>query len=243
MLGIIRSEILKMRHSFSMKLIFAAPLVTVLIGLLLSSNAVQYSAYNWWYTMILPIVVALWAAGTVVREKNTGLQNVVCLPFPSAKIWIGKGLALAVMLFISNLSMWLITTVAASFTVINITPLVSMIGCMLLFLTYLWQLPFIMLIASKIGYLPSVLISFVVNILSSSVCAEKEWFFANPYAIPARVVCPFFKIHPNGLPIESGSSLLAVEHIFPALAVSLAFAIVAFWGSSKLLGNGGKSDG
>ena len=89
MFGIVRSELLKMRHSFSMKLIFGAPLATVLVGFLLSSHAVQYSAYNWWYTMLLPVVTALWAAGTVIREKNTGLQNIVCLPFPSAKIWIG----------------------------------------------------------------------------------------------------------------------------------------------------------
>ena len=106
MFGIVRSELLKMRHSFSMKLIFGAPLATVLVGFLLSSHAVQYSAYNWWYTMLLPVVTALWAAGTVIREKNTGLQNIVCLPFPSAKIWIGKGLALTAVLFISNLPLF-----------------------------------------------------------------------------------------------------------------------------------------
>jgi len=128
MFGIVRSELLKMRHSFSMKLIFAAPLATVLVGFLLSSHVVQYSAYNWWYTMLLPVVTALWAAGTVIREKNTGLQNIVCLPFPSAKIWIGKGLTLTAVLFISNLLMWLFTTGIASFTTMNISPLDSIIG-------------------------------------------------------------------------------------------------------------------
>lgn len=177
MFGIVRSELLKMRHSFSMKLIFGAPLATVLVGFLLSSHAVQYSAYNWWYTMLLPVVTALWAAGTVIREKNTGLQNIVCLPFPSAKIWIGKGLALTAVLFISNLLMWLFTTGIASFTTMNISPLDSIIGCMLLFLTCLWQLPFVMLIASKTGYLPSVLITFVANIVSSTIGAEKNGFF------------------------------------------------------------------
>ena len=42
MFGIVRSELLKMRHSFSMKLIFGAPLATVLVGFLLSSHAVQW---------------------------------------------------------------------------------------------------------------------------------------------------------------------------------------------------------
>ncbi len=65
------------------------------------------------------------------------------------------------------------------------------------------------------------LITFVANIVSSTTGAEKTWFFHNPYAIPARVVCPFFRVRPNGLPIEDGSPLSAVEHIVPALAISL----------------------
>ena len=59
MLGIIRSELLKMRHSFSMKLVILAPLVTLLLSYLLSGSYVQLSAYNWWYSMILPLVVSL----------------------------------------------------------------------------------------------------------------------------------------------------------------------------------------
>ena len=41
MLGIIRSELLKMRHSFSMKLVILAPLVTLLLSYLLSGSYVQ----------------------------------------------------------------------------------------------------------------------------------------------------------------------------------------------------------
>ena len=66
MLGIIRSELLKMRHTFSLKLIFFAPLVTLLFGYLLSGNYVQLSAYNWWYSMILLLVVSLCSASMIV---------------------------------------------------------------------------------------------------------------------------------------------------------------------------------
>ena len=62
-----------------------------------------------------------------------------------------------------------------------------------------------------------------------------------PYAIPARVVCPFFKMRPNGLPIETSSPLLDIAPVFPALAISLLLAAAAFWGCSKLLGKGGKT--
>ena len=76
MLGIIRSELLKMRHTFSMKLTILAPLVTLLLGYLLSGSYVQLSAYNWWYSMILPLVVSLCSASMIVREKRTGTQNI-----------------------------------------------------------------------------------------------------------------------------------------------------------------------
>ncbi len=39
MLGIIRSELLKVRHTFSMKLVIFAPLVILLLGYLLSGSA------------------------------------------------------------------------------------------------------------------------------------------------------------------------------------------------------------
>ena len=76
MLGIIRSELLKIRHTFSMKLTILAPLVTLLWGYLLSGSYVQLSAYNWWYSMILPLVVSLCSASMIVREKRTGMQNI-----------------------------------------------------------------------------------------------------------------------------------------------------------------------
>ncbi len=74
MLGIIRSELLKMRHTFSMKLVILAPLVILLLGYLLSSSYVQLSAYNWWYSMILPLVVSLCSA-SMMRAGVTGLAR------------------------------------------------------------------------------------------------------------------------------------------------------------------------
>jgi ABC-2 type transport system permease protein len=73
----------------------------------------------------------------------------------------------------------------------------------------------------------------------SAVCAEKEWFLFVPYAIPARVVCPFFKMHVNGIPLEDGSPLLSVGYVLPAVIVSLMFALAVSWGSSKLFSRGG----
>lgn len=122
---------------------------------------------------------------------------------------------------------------------ITVSPLDGLIGCMLLFLTYLWQIPVIMQLACFMGYIKTVFVSLAVNTILSAVCAEKEWFLFVPYAIPARVVCPFFKMHVNGIPLEDASSLLSAGYVFPAVIVSLVFAFAVFWGSSKLFSRGG----
>ena len=239
MLGIIRSEYLKMRHTLSMKSVIMTPLVTLLLSYLLSGSYVQLSSYNWWYFMILPLVVSLCSANMIVREKKTGMQNIVCLPIRSDKIWFGKTAVSVILLFAANLLLWISTTAAGFVTEVTVSPLDGLIGCMLLFLTYLWQIPFIMLSADFIGYLPTVSASLAANMILSAALSESEWFLFVPYAIPARIVCPFFKMHTNGIPLESGSPLLTGGYVLPALIVSLAFATVVFGVSAKLFSRGG----
>ena len=241
MLGIIRSELLKMRHTFSMKLIILAPLVTLLLGYLLSGSYVQLSAYNWWYSMILPLVVSLCSASMIVREKRTGMQNIVCLPVRFDKIWLGKTAAFAILLFVANILLWISTTVVGFVTKVTVSPMDGLIGCMLLFLTYIWQIPFVMLLVNFMGYIPAVLVSLAANMILSTVGAEAKWLLYVPYAIPTRIVYPFFKMHANGIPLKSGSPLLSGEYVLPALIISLAYALVIFWTSSKLFSRGGRT--
>lgn len=238
MSGIIQSELLKMRHTFSMKLVILAPLVTLLLSYLLSGIYVQFSAYNWWYFMILPFVVSSCSAGMIVREKKTGMQNVVCLPVKFDKIWFGKTAALVILLFAANLLLWISTTAVGSVTTVTVSPLDGLIGCMLLFLAYIWQIPFIMLSVNFMGYIPTVLVSMAANVILSAALAETEWFLFVPYAIPARIVCPFFKMHINGIPLETGSPLLSGGYVLPALIISLGFALAVFWVGSKLFSRG-----
>lgn len=239
MFGIILSELLKMRHTFSMKIVILAPLVTLLLGYLLSGSYVQLSVYNWWYFTILPLVVSLCSASIIVRERKKGMQNIVCLPVRLNKIWLGKTAALVILLFITNLLLWVTTTAVGLVTKVMVSPLDGLIGCMLLFLTYLWQIPFIMLSAGFMGYMPTVLISMAANMILSAACAEKEWFLFVPYAIPARIVYPFFRVHANGIPLENSSPLLSGGYVLPALSISLVFALAVFGGSLKLFSRGG----
>lgn len=154
------------------------------------------------------------------------------------KIWFSKLLAVTVLLFLTSLVMWGGCTAFGIFTVMNIAPLNGLGGCMLLFLTYIWQLPLIMWLTKKANYLIAVLISFGCNIVLSMIGAESNLFYLNPFAIPARIVCPFFKMHPNGIPIENGSFLLNTGAVIPAVGISLILAVLCFWLTAWLFAKG-----
>lgn len=228
MLNLIRSELLKMRHTFSLKLFFIAPVVTLGLGYFLSGKSVQFTGYNWWYVMIVPIMIANWSADLISKERHIQYQNVLCLPIAKRKLWLSKLLAVVVLLFVSNLVMWFGCTLFGLFTVMNIDVLNGFIGCMLLFLTYIWQIPLIMWIAKKANYLVAVLIAFGCNIVLSVGGAESKLFYMNPFAIPVRIVCPFFKIRPNGLPIKNGSFLLDTGSVVPGVGISLVLALLCY---------------
>lgn len=240
MLRIVHSELLKMKHTFSIKLVVVAPLFTVLLGYLLSEKSVQFCAYNWWYTMILPITVSLWSANTIQCEKKTGMQNMLCLPLRVETLWFGKVAAVSFLLLLSNLFMWLITSAFGIYTTMYISIIDGLIGCLLLFVTYLWQIPFVMFLTGKIGFIGSIILSFLGNILLSSFFAEKSWFMYIPYAIPCRIVCPFFKMSPNGLPLSSESDLLNNTPIVSTIFVCLIFTLFVLFLSPKQLKKGSR---
>ena len=87
-------------------------------------------------TILLPLVISLWVASTIVREKKTGMQNIVCLPIRSDRVWAGKASSIVLQLSVSSLLMWAVTTVIGLCTVMYISPIDGLIGCFLLLLSY-----------------------------------------------------------------------------------------------------------
>lgn len=238
MYGIVQSELLKMRHTFAMKLVLCAPLATLLLGYILSGSYVQLSTYNWWYTIILPVLVSMLSANIIVRERNIGMQNILCFPVSFSKIWFGKMLALFFLTFVANFLLWLVTTVVGFMASMKVSPINGMIGCALSALTFLWQIPLIMLLTNFMGYFPVLILSVGANLLLSTVGAEKNWFFLDPYSIPARVVCPFFGMRPNGLPLESDSPLMDGSAVILGLLISFLLLFLMSWIGSRFFEKG-----
>ncbi len=71
----------------------------------------------------------------------------------------------------------------------------------------LWQIPFYLMLASKLGMIPCVMLGLLAAFFSFSV-VEKGLFFLFPFSIADRLMCPVLLIRPNGLLLEPGDALL-----------------------------------
>ena len=84
MFQLIHSEKLKMSRSFGSYLPLSAAALQVLISLCLSMGTAYYSvnAWNWWYTMILPGMLAVLCYLTMKKEKKQHYANMLTTPIP-----------------------------------------------------------------------------------------------------------------------------------------------------------------
>ena len=83
MTNIIRAEFLKSKRTMSSKLIVVFPIITLVMAFVLTlgmTNAYAESAWNWWYVLLLPGMIAIVSYLSVIREKKNGYYNIKTLP-------------------------------------------------------------------------------------------------------------------------------------------------------------------
>jgi len=64
------AETLKHKHSFLLKILFIAPIISLLVAFVLMPLYFSVNAYNWWYVMIMPATFALIPAMMHRKEER-----------------------------------------------------------------------------------------------------------------------------------------------------------------------------
>lgn len=230
MISIMKAERLKWKKTFIPKLMWLAPIVAILLtAVLMGGSFFQSGAYNWWYTMLLPGALTICCA--LVNEKDAKLKyhSILAMPIDLKKIWFGKIFACSAWLLLTTLIFFAGITAGGilfgnSYSFIN-----SLTGSLLIFVTFLWQIPLCLFLAAKVGTYMAILINLVGNIAFMIALANGEFWYSVPYAITARLICPTLEILPNGLPVPEGSPLLSMSVIVPGILITLAwFALSSF---------------
>jgi lantibiotic protection ABC transporter MutE/EpiE family permease subunit len=185
----------------------------------------QNGSYNQWSPFLLPGMLTLICVSVVEKDKKKiNYRGILCLPVNPQKIWIGKIGVCVFLYFVSCIVSFVgVTSVGLVFgSSIPLTQ--SAAGSVLLFITFLWQIPLCMFLTDKVGLSPTVFINLASNIICVLFDAKTSFWWI-PYAIPARLMCPVIKVLPNGLSVPANDPLLSTSVILPGVLVTLILFI------------------
>ena len=233
MKAIIKAELLKQKNTFQKKLVWIAPIVTILIAFLLMGGAyIQKGAYNWWYMLILPGVVTMISLFIIVNEKKSKFHGLFAVVIDIKKLWYGKIIVSTIYLAFTCLIFFFSITITGFIFGSQISIINSLTASILLFVLFLWQIPLWMIISMKLNVGFSVILSVILNFGVATICAIGSLWWI-PFAIPARAMIPILGIMPNGLNAEVSSNLISSNIIPIGISISLVLYVALSYLSAK----------
>lgn len=226
MVNDLKSEFLKQKHRFSLKLLWLSPLIAVaLVIILMGGRYFTEGVFNWWYTMILPGTLSMIVSFTVSAEKKHNHHGLFSVSINKKKLWISQLIMNTILLLIINIIFFIILSTVGIVLGVTMPFPNSFVASFVLFLTFAWQIPFFMFISEKIGSFFSIMLSLLCNMgFGIFFAATRLWYV--PFAIPARLMCPIIKVLPNGLPLEAGNHLGNTSVIFIGIMITVALYFI-----------------
>lgn len=239
MIACIQAELLKLKRTFTMKMVWLAPLLTLLLCAgLMAGQFLQSSTFNWWYTLLLPGMLTLLCTGIIQKDvKKLKYHTILGLPIHPATIWLGKIGAVSLLLLASSLLMLVLVTLSGWVTLTKISLMDSAVACLLLFLTFLWQVPLVLYLADRVGMFAALILNLLGNVYCMAFPSITPHWWMVPYAIPARLMCAAIGVLPNGLPVPSGHPLLDRSVIWPGVLLALGWFLLLTAGTTLAFRN------
>ena len=227
MLRYLSAEMQKMKRTFTMKLLWIAPLAP----LLCAYGSGQRSGIYFWYCAFLPGALTIMCSLVMLKDSKLKYHGIFSLPISKSKAWMGKVMACSVLLFLACTIFFVLMFIWGLIPPYNRIGYIStarlVVASALLFITLLWQIPFCLFLSAKFGIFLTIILNMLGNIIGGAAFAyEQMWAF--PYAIPFCAVGPVLKILPNGLDPDKGSFFLNSSYVMPEVLLSIVlFAVLS----------------
>jgi len=230
----VKSELLKNKKSQSVRLLWAMPIVCFIIAILLMNGTyVQILAWNWWYMLFLPFVIAYVCMAMLRRDKKKNFHGLFGIVEKKEMLGYGKVIVATIYLAVTNFCFWGMTLVSEYLLGTQVGIVNSLIGSIVLTITVAWQIPFFLLLSIKCNLFIGFVVSLFCNFLIACMCATESFWWI-PFAIPARMMCHIVGILPNGLLVEEtmefgGNSVVFIGIV---LTTALYFAMTLLFGKA-----------
>lgn len=228
MTNIIKAEYLKQKRTMSSKIIFAFPIITLVMAFVLTSgmtNAYAESVWNWWYVLLLPGMIAIVSYLSIMREKKNGYYNIKTLPIEKRNLMLGKIVYLGILVLVSNAVLFAGAALGGAFLTTSVPVIGAAMTVVVLTTTELWQIPLFLFLSEKFGMVVELIVCLLISMLGVSVAPSAKWFLFVS-AISNRIVTPLLHVLPNGLRAQAGDPLLNSSVIFPGVLIALAHFVL-----------------
>lgn len=229
MLNIVRAEHLKTRKSMGRALTWGFPMIVFVLAFVLTlgmTNAYAESVWNWWYTLLLPGMLAITCYLSIMREKRTGYYHLMTLPTGKRRLMIGKILYMGCVALASNILIFAGASLGG-FLLATCVPLRgAAIGVVALTVSQLWEIPLFLFLSERFGMIVELLVCLFLTVGGTILASTGKWYFFAS-AIPMRILSPLLHILPNGLRAEEGSPFLDTGVVLPGICLSVIWFILA----------------
>lgn len=224
MLEIIKAEFQKSKRSTINKFVLLTPLFTIFLCVLLAGG--QNGAYNWWYTMFLPGMLAIISSQVITRERSLSYKGVLLYPKGKGSIWLGKILYISILLIFSNLIFMIGIEVSGLLFDSSIPIKENIIATVILILTFLFTIPISLYITVRLNMFVTVLFNVGITIIGVVSYGTDSILRFLPYGTSSALMVPILNILPNGLPVPTISPILNGNVIVQDTVVNLIIFVV-----------------
>jgi ABC-2 type transport system permease protein len=189
------------------------------------TNAYAESAWNWWYVLLLPGMIAIVSYLSIMREKKNGYYNIKTLPIEKRNLMLGKIAYLGILVLVSNAVLFAGAALGGAFLTTSVPVVGAAITVLVLSIVQLWQIPLFLFLSEKFGMVVELIACLFITVLGIIVAPSGKWFLFLS-AVPMRIVTPLLHVLPNGLRAQAGDPLLNASVIFPGILIALVWFVV-----------------
>lgn len=238
---ILRAEMMKGRR--------AAPKVTMGIALIpfalaailagtmgvLHSQSHGLPTYLWcfWYSLVLPIAIALVSGSIAHIDARQKLRPVLGLPVSLKKIWWAK-ICYAIIIIVAGNTAILIFSQLAGLVGADSPALLDCLKTIVaVTLADAWMVPVGLVLTTGIGTLMGLIVPIVAELGISIAFSRAAAWWLFPPAVSVRAVSPYIGVEPSGVPLAPDDPLWEIgwqNYAGVAIAI-IVFSILAGLGA------------
>lgn len=228
-INIVKAEYQKTKRSMRQRFIWVFPAITFALAFVLTlgmTNSYAESIWNWWYTLLLPGMLAIICYLSMAQEKKTNYYHLMTLTTGKRRLMMGKIIYIGCVVLVSNIIVFASASLGGLLLTTRVPFGGAVMAVLLLTVTQLWEIPVFLFLSERFGMITELIICMFLTAAGVIMSQTGKWYLLVS-AIPMRILCPFLHILPNGIPAEAGNPLLDMGAVIPGTCLSVIWFVLS----------------